>query len=120
MNDDEATANNQSRPAVWAPVEPSVGPRAWLRVSNIGGQSRGVFETQDVELRSERLDPLYDKAALDAAVAAERERFRAALLAMHERDKHRHNYWAFAANELCGPNAELRGRQRLHGDAEAN
>lgn len=34
-------------------------PRAWLRVSNISNQSRGVFETEDVELRSERLDPLY-------------------------------------------------------------
>lgn len=25
MSDDEATVDNQSRPAVWAPVEPSVG-----------------------------------------------------------------------------------------------
>ena len=29
MSDDEATANNESRPAVGAPVQPSVRPRAW-------------------------------------------------------------------------------------------
>ena len=48
-------------------------PRAWLRVSNISGQSSGFFETQEVELRSESLVPLYDQSALDAAVAAERQ-----------------------------------------------
>lgn len=36
------------------------------------------------------------------AVAAERERIRATLLEWHERDKHRHNYWAFVARELFG------------------
>ena len=48
-------------------------PRAWMRVSNISGQSSGLFETQDVELRSESLVPLYDQSALDAALAAERQ-----------------------------------------------
>ena len=32
----------------------------------------------------------------------EREKLRAALLAMHERDKDRHNYWKCAAVELFG------------------
>ncbi len=36
-------------------------------------------------------------------VAAERERLRATLMEMHERDKHRHNYWACLAVELFGP-----------------
>ncbi len=35
-------------------------------------------------------------------VNRERERIKTALLAMHERDKDRHNYWAFAARELFG------------------
>lgn len=35
-----------------------------------------------------------------AYALAERARIRDALLAMHERDKHRHNYWAFAVHEL--------------------
>ena len=50
-----------------------VRPRAWLRVSNISGQSSGVFETQDVELRSESLVPLYDQPALNVAAADERQ-----------------------------------------------
>lgn len=47
-----------------------VKPRAWLRVSNISGESSGFFETQNVELRSESLVPLYEQSALDAAVTA--------------------------------------------------
>lgn len=39
--------------------ECKVSPQAWRRVSNICGEVRGVFETEDVELRSERLEPLY-------------------------------------------------------------
>ena len=46
--------------------------------------------------------PLYDEPTLDAAVSAEREGIKDALLAMHERDKGQHNYWAFAARELFG------------------
>lgn len=56
------------QPARAGQVEPTVRPRAWLRVSNISGTARGVFETQDVELQSERLEPLYDSAAVAAVV----------------------------------------------------
>ena len=69
-----------------------VRPRAWLRVSNISNEATGLFETQDVQLQSERLEPLYDQAALDAAVAAERERF----LGLIER----HNNDSFMASVL--------------------
>lgn len=34
-------------------------PAAWLRVSNISGEVTGVFLSQDVPLRTERLEPLY-------------------------------------------------------------
>lgn len=34
-------------------------PSAWLRVSNISNNVTGVFLTDDVELRSERLLPLF-------------------------------------------------------------
>jgi len=63
-------------------------PRAWLRepkVQRIPGRHlvRGVSagepsqeEREFAELDGDRLVPLYDQAALDAAVAAERERWR--------------------------------------------
>ena len=38
-----------------------------------------------------------------AQVAAERERIKAALMAMHERSKQSHNYYACAAVEIFGP-----------------
>lgn len=75
--------NEQNAPAVGAPLERQVMPRAWARVSNISGTTRGVFEpgaqgeAPDVELKTERMVPLYDRAVIDAAVAAERERFAA-------------------------------------------
>lgn len=34
-------------------------PVAWRRVARITDMSTGVFETQDVELRTERLEPLF-------------------------------------------------------------
>lgn len=34
-------------------------PDAWLKVSSIAGTIRGVYLTQDVELKSENLVPLY-------------------------------------------------------------
>lgn len=37
-----------------------------------------------------------------ACMVAERERIRSKLLEMHERDKHRHNYWHCAVVELFG------------------
>lgn len=82
----------QTEPAIDDSVKRQVRPRAWLRVSNISGEATGLFETQDVQLQSERLEPLYDQAALDAAVAAERERF----LGLIER----HNNDSFMASVL--------------------
>ncbi|MBX3678488.1 MAG: hypothetical protein KF853_15850 [Rhodocyclaceae bacterium] len=49
------------------PVGVNVRPLAWRRVSNICGEVHGVFETQDVELRSERLEPLFGVAAIESA-----------------------------------------------------
>ncbi len=43
------------------------------------------------------------RAYAAAAVEAERERIRAAMLARHEQDKRVHNYWAFGAREFLGP-----------------
>ena len=65
--------------AVGVPLERQVRPRAWARVCNISDTTRGVFEpgaqgeAPNVELKTERLVPLYDQAAIDAAVAAERQ-----------------------------------------------
>lgn len=51
MSDDEPTANNESRPAVGAPVEPSVRPAAWrLR----GGLRDGEVCTTKASARARR------------------------------------------------------------------
>lgn len=52
--------------------------------------------------------PLYDQTAIDAAVAAERERIRARLLAMDDAVSGRHNYYAHAAVVLFGPNVAIK------------
>ena len=59
---------------VGIPVAPPIRPRWWVRVNNISGMASGVFETEDVELRSERLIPAYGQAELDAVMAAEHKR----------------------------------------------
>ena len=41
------------------PVPAAAVPVAWRRVSKITGKCTGLFETADVELRTERLEPLY-------------------------------------------------------------
>lgn len=44
----------------------TIEPQAWRRVSNISNQPRGVFETKDnVELRSEQLEPLFNISSLE-------------------------------------------------------
>lgn len=66
-------------------VDRGVRPRAWLTREPDGndgdGSYSGVYE--GVELGAERPDfgtePLYDQAALDAAVVAERERYETVL-----------------------------------------
>ena len=63
--------NEQTPAAVGAPVQPSVRPCAWTARSWLANRSGGHF----VPERRHAFDvPLYDQAALDAAVAAERER----------------------------------------------
>ena len=52
-------------------------PRWWVRVKNISGFASGVFETEDAELKSEKLVPAYDQAQIESAVVAERVRWRA-------------------------------------------
>jgi len=85
-------------------------PGALSSTEGLGPLPKPVhYWQEDVPVRfGPLLHPLYSaQQTLEYGArerAAERERIRAALLAMHERDKHRHNYWAFAANELCGPN----------------
>ena len=64
----------QPPPYVGIHVAPPIRPRWWVRVKNISGMASGVFETEDVELKSERLIPAYSQAELDAAMAAERKR----------------------------------------------
>jgi hypothetical protein len=66
--------NHEPLPAQ-GPVDVTVGPLAWRRVARITEQSTGVFETRDVELRDERLEPLFginaiEYAAHDAVVRA--------------------------------------------------
>lgn len=47
-----------------------IKPSAWRRVSRISNESTGLFETEkDVELKTERLDPLFGIDAIDAAYA---------------------------------------------------
>ena len=45
---------------------------------------------------------LFAREYATKAVAEERERIKAALLAMHERSKQSHNYYACAAVEIFG------------------
>ena len=94
-----------SRPAVVGQVEPSVRPRAWIDNS---GHPRHLSYVQGVAERRlyGPLQPLYDEQTLLNACArageVEREKIKAQLLAWHERDKHRHNYWHCAVVELFG------------------
>lgn len=54
-------------PIAQGPVDVNVRPLAWRRVARITELSTGVFETQDVELRSERLEPLFGVKAIESA-----------------------------------------------------
>ncbi len=66
MSDDEATANNESRPAVGAPVEQPVRP--WGTRLDLDAQPVGYDRRQGdiLRWREPQVGPLYDQAALDA------------------------------------------------------
>lgn len=51
-----------------SPAE-ELAPCAWRRISNISGECTGLFAHDDVELRTERLEPLYSAADVAAQVA---------------------------------------------------
>jgi hypothetical protein len=80
-------------------------PAAWIDRS---GHPKHLNHLQGVAERKlyGPLEPLYDGQALWNACACagevEREKIKAALLAMHEAHKHRHNYYACAVVELFG------------------
>ena len=109
MIDKDTTETPQAVPAVGAQVDRVVRPAAWVR--DLGPQPHCVTDLRycaasDVE-RGIHLQylPLYDQAAIDAAVAAERERVRVAI------DAFPHWIGPKAKNELLsylyGPNVEV-------------
>ena len=65
--------------AVAGPVEPSVRPRAWAIFADNGNARMWSTLQPHVQKLADAegltITPLYDQAALDAAVAAERERW---------------------------------------------
>lgn len=68
-------ANTTSWAAVAAPVDQPVRPRAWaLPIPAMAGGG-DLLRAKPTTDRPEAWEPLYDQAALDAAVAAERERY---------------------------------------------
>ncbi len=68
----------QPEQAVGAPLERQVRPRAWAWKDEPSGEEvLSGWNNPRPELNSE---PLYDQAAIDSTVAAERERIKAAVL----------------------------------------
>ena len=90
------------------PVERMVRPRALIDAS---GHPRHLSYEQSTQERRlyGPLEPLFDGQDLWNACAAageiERDKVRARLLEMHERDKGRHNLWHCAVVEVFGPPA---------------
>lgn len=120
----------QNLPAVGAPVEPSVRPRAWaLFAPNSNYRIWSTVRTEVERLAAEAgapVEPLYDQAALDAAVAAERERWVAKAgtayteahaifndppseTAQEVRDVIEWHLYRMRHDEIEGPNAPLTG-----------
>lgn len=102
------------------PVRPVAGAR-WYALSRDGAATLCVDEEDAKEVAAEswvlypnngpyRVAQMVDAGTVDEAVAAERERIRARLLAMDDAVSGRHNYYAHAAVVLFGANAELCGR----------
>ena len=76
------------QPAAWMMTRPGCdGSADWAEI----GQALPEPEPGFVAV------PLYDQSAIGVAVAAERERIIAALLAMHDENKMRHNYYGCLA-----------------------
>ncbi len=93
-----------------SPLDGAVRPHdvkvaAWIDRS---GHPHHLSHVQGIQERQlyGPLQPLFDGAELWRAVAraaeVERIKFRALLMERHERDKHKHNYWACAAVEIFG------------------
>ena len=67
--------NETAQPAVAGPVVRVVRPRAWMMVNPTHmPESRSLHWQQQEWHITWEAEPLYDQAAIDAAVAAERER----------------------------------------------
>ena len=69
--------DDQTQGAVKAPLEAPVRPRAWAWKDEPSGIE--VYSGWDEPRPTNGSEPLYDQAAIDAEVAAERERWRVAL-----------------------------------------
>lgn len=98
--------NNDTTWADGAPLERQVRPRAWAIFVD-GGNARMWSTLQPhvqklADAEGLEVTPLYDRAAIDAAVAAERERLLAELRTMHTQQHGRHNYYLYAAEMLAG------------------
>lgn len=78
MNDHTATEPPMAAPAVGAQVDRRVRPFAWMTGESARRLKRGGNGKGAVPVHGERSGlaklPVYDQAALDAAVAAERDR----------------------------------------------
>jgi hypothetical protein len=80
-------------------------PLALKSNEGLGSLPEDALRQQAFVILSRLQSGTEDVVRLDAALAAvtaERERIGAALLKMHERDGHRHNYWLCAWRELYG------------------
>ncbi len=85
--------------AVGAPLERQVRPVAEVCGPDICQDHAGPVEALSFLPTG---TALYDQAGLDEAAAIERDKLRARLMEMHERDNERHNYWHCAVVELFG------------------
>lgn len=104
------TTETTNTTAASSPLDGAVRPHdvrvaAWIDRS---GHPHHLSHVQGVQERKlyGPLQPLFDGAELRIVVAraaeVERIKLRALLMEMHERDKHKHNYWACAAVEIFG------------------
>lgn len=75
--------NETTQPAVAGPVKPTVRPVAAHMLTTDGSRHHLRFDAREVERTAKHMQQrcvmLYDQAAIDAAVAAERERCAAVL-----------------------------------------
>lgn len=98
---------NENSEPVASLVARTVRPCAWRWSAK---KLRGVEWRYAARNTRTDAEPLYGASALEDAVAVgirlgtvtERERVRALMMEMHERDKHMHNYWRCAVVKLFG------------------